>query len=143
MKKLVKVEAHYDDGSVARLSEKDAELIRTAGIDTLIDKLIVKDEPPSKEKIRKESGIDILEDAEAYYLGELLFSDLLTIMNDPVFVPDPNVGKVKALFVDLTPQANWAHECLYVAYGDNIGLLISKEKWPPSEEIAEKMLRVW
>ena len=38
------------------------------------------------------------------------------------------------IFVDLQPEANWAHECLYVYVVSDGSLFAVKHDWPPNEK---------
>lgn len=46
----------------------------------------------------------------------------------------PSAEQAYVIFVDLYPEANWAHECLFVYVVSDGSLFAVKHDWPPNEK---------
>ena len=50
------------------------------------------------------------------------------------------VQEARVIFVDIIPDANWGHECLYLFFGDGELLGTVHHNWPPADK--QKMTRM-
>lgn len=57
-------------------------------------------------------------------------------INSKTVVTNFSCGYATLIFIDLEPDANWPHECLYIlAFGDNWAPEAVHHNWPPAANI--------
>ena len=83
-------------------------------------------------------------EGESYYLGRLNPMHITDAMGRNVvgggsghLLSPPCSKEVECFFIDLHPDANWGHGCLYVLIdpGNNMRVYELKDSWPPHHSI--------
>ena len=46
------------------------------------------------------------------------------------------------IFIDLVPEANWAHDCLYLLVQSSGYVKKAYHQWPPSDRLSEELVTV-
>jgi len=53
-----------------------------------------------------------------------------------------SVEDATLLFIDLIPEANWAHDCLYLLVQSDGRVKKAYHQWPPSERLSGELVTV-
>lgn len=73
--------------------------------------------------------------AEIYVIPKLLEAkDLKDVHDTPLGIERPTL-RFWTFFVDIEPNANWAHPCMYYLIFENKETESLKHEWPPSENL--------
>lgn len=73
---------------------------------------------------------------------EVVIGDVKTCLGESLFRLPPKIKEAVLLFIDLEPEANWAHECIYVfikigstGYHRETHVEQVNKMWPPEESL--------
>lgn len=73
---------------------------------------------------------------------EVVIDSVKTCMGESLFRLSPKIKEAILLFIDLKPEANWAHECMYVfikigstGYHRETHIEQANKMWPPEEAL--------
>lgn len=95
-------------------------------------------DPPTavRERFWKEFGKRIEEPHTVFVAeGRVLLEALRDVHDRPIPGGEHLSGEGWLFFVDLSPEANWAHPCAYVVLRPSAAAVWLTHRWPPDETV--------